>query len=53
LDRASGTRQPGLDSQDRKARTGELGQESQRRDNTTRIGNRVRRAIIRQQGQDS
>jgi len=38
-DRTTRTRQPGRDSQDRKAVTGELGQESQkdRQDNTARI----------------
>ncbi len=38
-DRTARTRQPGRDSQDRKAVTGELGQESQkdRQDNTARI----------------
>ncbi len=38
-DRTTRTRQPGRDSQDRKAVTGELGQESQkdRQDNTARL----------------
>ncbi len=48
MDRTAGTKQPGQDSQDKKAETGELRQESQKDrktdgDRTARIGNRAER----------